>query len=36
MVRASLMGIDMPSDNFEKIDVLKELEVARNNMAEKK
>jgi hypothetical protein len=35
MVRASLMGIDMPSDNFERIDVLKELEVARNNMAQK-
>jgi hypothetical protein len=35
MVRSSLMVIDMPSNNFERIDVLKELEVARNNMAQK-
>jgi hypothetical protein len=36
MVRASLMGLDMPSNNFEKIDVLKVLEVARNNLPQKK
>jgi hypothetical protein len=29
MPRASLMGIDMPSNNFESIDMLQELEKAK-------
>ena len=33
--RASLMGVDMPSDNFENIDLLKELEQSRDNMIDK-
>jgi hypothetical protein len=35
MSRASLMGIDVPSDNFESIDMIKELEKARNNLLQK-
>jgi hypothetical protein len=35
MERAALMGIDIPSDNFEKIDVVRELEKARCNLSNK-
>ena len=35
MARASLMGVDIPSDNFETIDLLKELEKSRDNLVEK-
>ena len=35
MSRASLMGIDMPSDNFDNIDLLRELEKSRDNISSK-
>jgi hypothetical protein len=35
MARASMMGIDVPSDNFENIDLLRELEKARANLSQK-
>jgi hypothetical protein len=35
MSRASFMGVDIPLDNFEKIDLIKELEKSRNNLASK-
>jgi hypothetical protein len=35
MSRASLMGIDVPSNNFESIEMIKELEKARNNLSQK-
>jgi hypothetical protein len=35
MSRASMMGIDVPSDNFENIDLLRELEKARANLNQK-
>jgi hypothetical protein len=35
MERAAFMGIDIPSDNFEKIDVVRELEKARCNLSNK-
>ena len=34
MRRASLMGVDIPSDNFDKIDLLKELESSRKILVE--
>jgi hypothetical protein len=35
MRRASLMGVDIPSDNFEFVDLLKELETSRKNLGDK-
>ena len=35
MLRASKMGVDFPSNNFEQIDLLRELEKARDQLADK-
>jgi hypothetical protein len=35
MLRASLMGICIPWDNFESIDLIREMENSRSNLREK-
>jgi hypothetical protein len=35
MVRAGMMGVDIPMDKFDSIDLLKELELAMDNLSEK-
>ena len=35
MLRASFMGVEIPDDNFEAVDAIRNLEVARNNLASK-
>ena len=35
MKKSSLMGVGIPSDNFESIDLLKQLEEARKNLGKK-
>ena len=35
MKKASLMGVEIPSDDFESIDVLRQLEESRKNLCEK-
>jgi hypothetical protein len=35
MVRAGMMGVDIPTDKFDSIDLLKELELAMDNLSEK-
>ena len=36
VVRASLMGVQIPDDNFDTVDVIRELEISRNLLLDKK
>jgi hypothetical protein len=36
MLRSTMMGVNIPYDNLESIDLLRELEKARSNLNEKK
>uniref|UniRef100_A0ACD5Z200 Uncharacterized protein n=1 Tax=Avena sativa TaxID=4498 RepID=A0ACD5Z200_AVESA len=35
MLRASLMGVDIPDDNFDSIDLIRELEISKNCLVDK-